>query len=99
MGEASEKALARRLRLLATLALSASPVFAHPGIGIVADNHGNVFYTDLRPVRRMSRDGQREGAVRNVHAHELYIAIRKVIRSGSAFGMKTTAPANGAITS
>jgi sugar lactone lactonase YvrE len=73
MGEASEKALARRLLLLATLALYASPVFAHPGIGIVVDNHGNVFYTDLRQVWRMSPDGKREMAVPNVHTHELHI--------------------------
>lgn len=46
---------------------------AHPGIGIVMDNEGNVFYTDLTHVWKISPDGTRTIAVKNVHTHELYL--------------------------
>jgi sugar lactone lactonase YvrE len=46
---------------------------AHPGIGIVMDSKGNVFYTDLSHVWKITTDGQRTIAVKNVHTHELYI--------------------------
>lgn len=46
---------------------------AHPGIGIVIDSNGNVFYTDLVHVWKISPDGQRTIAVKDVHTHELYI--------------------------
>ena len=45
---------------------------AHPGVGIVMDDNGNVFYTDLTHVWKISPDGERTIAVRNVHTHELY---------------------------
>jgi hypothetical protein len=46
---------------------------AHPGVGIVMDSHGNVFYTDLKHVWKISPEGEKSIAVRNVHTHELYI--------------------------
>ncbi|WP_258541839.1 hypothetical protein [Parvicella tangerina] len=46
---------------------------AHPGIGIVMDNEGNVFYTDLTHVWKISPEGKRTVAVKNVHTHELYL--------------------------
>lgn len=46
---------------------------AHPGIGIVMDPDGNVFYTDLHHVWKIAPDGTRTIAVKNVHTHELYI--------------------------
>ena len=46
---------------------------AHPGIGIVMDNEGNVFYTDLVHVWKISPDGTRTIAVKNVHTHDLYL--------------------------
>lgn len=46
---------------------------AHPGIGIVQDQQGNIYYTDLTHVWKISPDGERSIAVRNVHTHELYI--------------------------
>lgn len=46
---------------------------AHPGIGIVMDSQGNVYYTDLVHVWRISADGDVTIAVENVHTHELYI--------------------------
>jgi sugar lactone lactonase YvrE len=46
---------------------------AHPGVGIVVDSRGNVFYTDLKQVWRIAPDGEKTVAVPNVHTHELYV--------------------------
>ncbi len=46
---------------------------AHPGIGIVMDGRGHVFYTDLTHVWRIAPDGMKSIAVANVHTHELYL--------------------------
>jgi len=46
---------------------------AHPGVGIVQDSRGNVFYTDLSQVWKISSDGKKSVAVPNVHTHELCI--------------------------
>ena len=48
-------------------------VEAHPGVGIVMDSKGNVFYTDLAHVWKISPDGNRSIVVENIHTHELYI--------------------------
>ncbi len=61
------------LAIIALLYLGQSASFAHPGIGIVLDSKGNVFYTDLKHVWRITPDGKRSIVVRNVHTHELYI--------------------------
>lgn len=45
---------------------------AHPGIGIVKDSKGNIYYTDLKQVWKIS-GGKRSVVVTNVHSHELYI--------------------------
>lgn len=55
----------------ATLFAGANPLEAHPGVGIVMDRQGNVFYTDLAQVWRIAPDGSRSIAVKNVHTHEL----------------------------
>ena len=63
-----------RIKLQAAVILflvSCCTVLAHPGIDIVMDNRGNVFYTDLKQVWKISPDGLRTIAVRNVHTHEL----------------------------
>ncbi|MFL6261222.1 MAG: hypothetical protein ACJ76Y_16100 [Thermoanaerobaculia bacterium] len=52
------------------LALAGSAA-AHPGVGIVMDRRGNVFYTDLTQVWKISPQGRKSIAVRNVHTHEL----------------------------
>lgn len=59
-------------RLLVILLL---PLYAlaHPGIGIVQDSKGFVYYTDLRQVWKITPDGRRQAAVAQVHTHELYI--------------------------
>lgn len=63
------KVLLLALLLLAPLAVAR----AHPGVGIVIDRQGNVFYTDLVHVWRIARDGRKSIAVRDVHTHELFI--------------------------
>lgn len=47
-------------------------VQAHPGIGIVKDSRGNIFYTDLQQVWLIS-NGVKSLAVPDVHTHELYM--------------------------
>lgn len=60
--------------LAAMLSLGATvPLAAHPGVGIVMDSRGNVYYTDLIHVWRQAPDGRTAIAVRNVHTHELYM--------------------------
>ncbi len=60
----------KRLLLIAMLALSAH---AHPGVGIVIDSRGNLFYTDLEQVWRIAANGATGIAAPNVHTHELYL--------------------------
>ena len=61
-----------RLRPLPVAALLlAVPLRAHPGVGIVLDAEGNLFYTDLKQVWRIAPDGTRSLAVADVHSHEL----------------------------
>ena len=58
------------LCLLAIL-LASLTIYAHPGIGIVQDSRGNVFFTDLKQVWKIAPDGKKSVAVPNVHTHEL----------------------------
>jgi sugar lactone lactonase YvrE len=46
---------------------------AHPGVGIVRDTRGNIFYTDLHQVWQIAPDGTKRVAVPGVHTHELYL--------------------------
>ncbi|MCI0336665.1 MAG: hypothetical protein L0226_03740 [Acidobacteria bacterium] len=46
---------------------------AHPGIGIVQDSRGNIFYTDAKQIWKIAPDGTKSIAVPNVHTHELCI--------------------------
>jgi ribosomal protein L32E len=54
-------------------ALAFNQVFSHPGVGIVQDSKGTVFYTDTERVWKISVDGKKSIAVPDVHTHELYI--------------------------
>lgn len=54
---------------------------AHPGIGIVRDSRGNIFYTDLKQVWKIAPDGTKSIAVRDVHTHEL-----RIDRNDNLFG-------------
>ncbi|MBF8248478.1 MAG: hypothetical protein HW374_1278 [Bacteroidetes bacterium] len=62
----------KRLTLFLLLT-SGSLALAHPGVGIVMDSRGNVYYTDLKHVWKLTPDGTKGIAVRNVHTHELYL--------------------------
>lgn len=62
-----------KVKMIVALSLIASAALAHPGIGLVEDSRGNVFYTDLARVWKMSPDGKKSIAVDNVHTHELYL--------------------------
>lgn len=53
--------------------LLSSIAYAHPGVGIVEDSRGNVYYTDLSQVWKISTDGSKSIAVPRVHTHELFI--------------------------
>ena len=46
---------------------------AHPGIGIVIDSRGNIYYTDLKQVWKIKPDGSKSVAVTGVHTHELFL--------------------------
>lgn len=54
---------------------------AHPGVGVVVDSRGNIFYTDLKQVWKVDPQGKKSIAVRNVHTHELYLDA-----TGNLFG-------------
>ena len=47
-------------------------LMGHPGIGIVKDSNGNIYYTDLHQVWKISQ-GKQTVLLPNVHTHELYI--------------------------
>jgi hypothetical protein len=63
----------RKLLCVAVLVLAAGPVAAHPGVGIVMDSKGNVFYTDLKQVWKIAPEGTKSVVVANVHTHELWV--------------------------
>ena len=63
----------RRAALFVISVLMAATLRAHPGIGIVVDSRGSVFYTDLRQVWRLAPSGQLSIAVPAVHTHELML--------------------------
>lgn len=46
---------------------------AHPGIGLVIDRAGNIYYTDLKNIWKQSPDGRKRIVVEGVHSHELYM--------------------------
>jgi hypothetical protein len=53
------------------LMLAGAAAQAHPGVGIVKDSRGNLFYTDTKHVWKIAPDGKKSVAVQNVHTHEL----------------------------
>ena len=65
----------KKLSVLKFLFLLSFAVAAHPGIGIVQDSKGNIYYTDLKQVWKISLDGRKATVVPGVHTHELYIDV------------------------
>ncbi|HUR80430.1 MAG TPA: hypothetical protein VM733_06670 [Thermoanaerobaculia bacterium] len=68
----------RRLALI-LFCLEATTALAHPSTGIVIAANGDVFYSDLAQVLRVTPRGQRSVAVPNVHAHELVLEDGAVV--------------------
>jgi sugar lactone lactonase YvrE len=54
-----------------TVFATAAAVAAHPGVGIVADGKGTVYFTNLKHVWKIAADGTVSVAVPDVHSHEL----------------------------
>ena len=50
-----------------------APLAAHPSSSLVMDGSGNVYYSDLKRVWRLSPDGNKSVVVEGVHTHELYL--------------------------
>ena len=65
----------RKLLISNFLFLIPFTISAHPGIGIVKDSKGNIYYTDLKQVWKISSDGSKTAVVTGVHTHELYIDV------------------------
>src|SRR5436190_23089468 len=59
------------LLLVAVELVAVSSAHAHPGVGIVQDSRGNIYYTDLKQVWKLAEGGKKSVAVPNVHTHEL----------------------------
>ncbi len=62
-------------KLLLLLLLFPMLVQAHPGVGIVTDSKGAIYYTDLQRIWRI-QGGTKTVVVPGVHTHELYIDSR-----------------------
>ena len=63
----------RKIIVLFVFLLFGLSSFGHPGIGIAMDSKGNVFYTDLVHVWKITPNGEVSIAIENIHTHELYI--------------------------
>jgi len=63
--------MTKELLCVLFLMLAGVAAQAHPGVGIVKDSRGNLFYTDLQQVWKIMPDGKKSVAVPNVHTHEL----------------------------
>jgi hypothetical protein len=63
----------RKFILLLSLLNIGNLILSHPGIGIVKDNKGNIYYTDLQQVWKIDKSGNKTIIVPNVHTHELYM--------------------------
>jgi hypothetical protein len=63
----------KKILVIVIVLVFSNNIKAHPGIGIVKDSKGNIFYTDLEQVWRISRDGRKTIAVPRVHSHELFM--------------------------
>jgi len=63
----------KKLLVAGCMLLVSFSLKAHPGIGIVKDSKGNIYYTDLKQIWKVSADGNKKVVLSNVHSHELYI--------------------------
>ena len=63
--------MTKELLCVLVLMLAGAAAQAHPGVGIVKDSRGNLFYTDTKQVWKIAPDGKKSVAVPKVHTHEL----------------------------
>lgn len=63
----------KKIVLFLILFFSVTTLSAHPGIGIVIDSKGNIYYTDLKQVWKLTPDGTKSVVVPGIHTHELYM--------------------------
>jgi hypothetical protein len=61
----------KNLLCILILSLASEIVWAHPGVSIVQDSRGNIFYTDTKQVWKITPDGKKSVVVPSVHTHEL----------------------------
>jgi len=61
------------MRTALLLLLVAASASAHPSVSVVFDSRGNVYFSDLTHVYRVTPAGAQSIIVPNVHTHELYI--------------------------
>ncbi|MBI3481746.1 MAG: hypothetical protein HY015_02000 [Bacteroidetes bacterium] len=47
--------------------------FGHPSVSIIMDSKGNVYYSDLKQVWKISTNGKKTIVVNGVHTHELFL--------------------------
>lgn len=62
-----------RIILSSMMILFACHLAAHPGVGIVMDSKGNVFYTDTERIFKIDVAGHKSVVVPRVHTHELFL--------------------------
>jgi sugar lactone lactonase YvrE len=67
----------KQLLCFLVLTMFGATAQAHPGVGIVADSRGNVFFTDLKQVWKITPDGKLTVAVPDVHSHELCLDAKE----------------------
>lgn len=76
-------------KLIFLLLLFPGVAQTHPGVGIVKDSKGNIFYTDLQNVYKLG-NGIKTIAVANVHTHELFINKQdELFGAGGYYDSKT----------
>ena len=56
----------KKLLISNFLFLISFTISAHPGIGIVKDSKGNIYYTDLKQVWRISSEGSKTAMLNHV---------------------------------
>lgn len=72
-----------RTAAAALLFICAAAAAAHPSTGVVITPNGDVYYSDLQQVLRVTPDGRVTTAIPNVHAHELVLEDGAVIGEDS----------------
>jgi DNA-binding beta-propeller fold protein YncE len=65
--------LIRTSLLLALLVIAAGAASAHPGWGIVVDQHGQIYFTDLSNIWKIDAGGKLVRVVEKKHTHSLYL--------------------------